>query len=210
VEAEFQNGIRRGTVKSLAILFLAVAALAQNSGQAAQVKTDRAQAAENAAAVVDLAAQVPAARAEDVKSKEALLAAIYDVISGPAGERDWSRFRSLFVPQARFTSLSKKPDGSVSVALLSVDEFIQLAGSVFKSQGFYENAIVNRAQGYGNVAQVFSSYESRNAPGGKPFERGINSIQMLDDGKRWWVVSILWDSERGDNPLPKEMAKAKK
>jgi hypothetical protein len=197
-----------GTVRYLAIVFLAVTAMAQNSTQA-PAQMDRAQAAENTAAAKDLAAQVPAARPEDVKSREALLAAIYDVISGPAGERDWSRFRSLFVPQARFTAVGRKPDGSVSVTLLGVDEFIGMAGAVFKSQGFYENAIVNRVQTFGNVSQVFSSYESRNEKGGKPFERGINSIQMFNDGKRWWVLSILWDTERPGNPLPKEMEKKK-
>jgi hypothetical protein len=195
-----------GTVKYLAIVFLAVTAMTQNSTQA-PTQMDRAQAAENGAAVKDLAAQVPAARPEDVKSREALLAAIYDVISGPAGERDWNRFRSLFVPQARFTAVGRKPDGSVSVTLLGVDEFIGMAGAVFKSQGFYENAMVNRVQTFGNVSQVFSSYESRNEKGGKPFERGINSIQMFDDGKRWWVLSILWDTERQGNPLPKAMEK---
>ncbi len=193
-------------MRHLAIVFLAVTAMAQNSTQTA-AQMDRAQRAENTAAVKDLAAQVPAARPEDVKSREALLAAIYDVISGPAGERDWNRFRSLFVPQARFTAVGRKPDGSVSVTLLGVDEFIGMAGAVFKSQGFYENAMVNRVQTFGNVSQVFSSYESRNEKGGKPFERGINSIQMFDDGKRWWVLSILWDTERQGNPLPKEMAK---
>ena len=195
-----------GTVRYLAIVFLAVTAMAQNSTQA-PAQMDRAQEAENTAAVKDLAAQVPAARPEDVKSREALLAAIYDVISGPAGERDWNRFRSLFVPQARFTAVGRKADGSVSVTLLGVDEFIGVAGAVFKSQGFYENAMVNRVQTFGNVSQVFSSYESRNEKGGKPFERGINSIQMFDDGKRWWVLSILWDTERQGNPLPKEMEK---
>jgi hypothetical protein len=195
-----------GTVRHLAIVFLAVMAMAQNSTQA-PAQMDRAQAAENTAAVKDLAAQVPAPRPEDVKSREALLAAIYDVISGSAGERDWNRFRSLFVPQARFTAVGRKPDGSVSVTLLGVDEFIGMAGAVFKSQGLYENAIVNRVQTFGNVSQVFSSYESRNEKGGKPFERGINSIQMFDDGKRWWVLSILWDTERQGNPLPKEMEK---
>ena len=195
-----------GTVRYLAIVFLAVTAMAQNSAQA-PAQMDRAQEAENASAVKDLAAQVPAARREDVKSRAALLAAIYDVISGPAGERDWNRFRSLFVPQARFTAVGQKPDGSVSVTLLGVDEFIGMAGAVFKSQGFYENAIVNRVQTFGNVSQVFSSYQSRNEKGGKPFERGINSIQMFDDGKRWWVLSILWDTERPGNPLPKAMVK---
>jgi hypothetical protein len=198
-------------VKLLAIVFLAATVMAQNSTQAApaqgSAQTDRGQAQENGASAKDLAAQVPSARPEDVKSKEALLAAIYDVISGPQGQRDWNRFRSLFVPQARFTALARSPDGSTTVTLLGVDEFIKMATPVFSSQGFYENAIVNRVQSFGNVSQVFSSYESRNEKGAKPFERGINSIQMFNDGTRWWVLSILWDTERPGNPLPKEMEK---
>jgi hypothetical protein len=80
-------------------------------------------------------------------------------------------------------------------------------GQVFAKDAFYENAIVNQAQTFGNMTQVFSSYESRRSPAGKPFERGINSIQLLNDGSRWWVVSIFWDSERADNPLPAGMTK---
>jgi hypothetical protein len=92
------------------------------------------------------------------------------------------------------------------VNVLSVDDFVSVASDLFKKEPFYENAIVNRAQTYGNVAQVFSIYQSRRAPGEKPFERGTNSIQLLNDGKRWWALSILWDEERPDNPLPREFA----
>jgi hypothetical protein len=155
----------------------------------------------------DLAAKVPAANPEDVKSLDAIMRAIYEVTSGPAGGRDWKRFRSIFLPQARFTQTGKGPDGMTFVISWSVDEFIRDAGEVFSKQAFYENAIVNRSESYGNMAQVFSSYESRHAPGEKPFERGINSIQVLNDGKRWWVISIAWDSERPDNPLPARFAK---
>ena len=155
----------------------------------------------------DLAAKVPAPNAEDVKSRDAILRAIYDVISGPAGDRDWKRFRSLFLPQARFTQVGKGPDGAAFVISWNVDEFVRDAGEVFAKQPFYENAIVNQTESYGSMAQVFSSYESRHAPSEKPFERGINSIQLLNDGNRWWVISIAWNSERADNPLPKKFAK---
>jgi len=155
----------------------------------------------------DLAAKVPAPNAEDVKSMDAILRAIYDVISGPAGNRDWKRFRSLFLPQARFTQVGKGPDGATFVISWNVEEFVRDAGEVFSKQPFYESAIVNQPESYGNMAQVFSSYESRHAPGEKPFERGINSIQLLNDGSRWWVISIAWDSERVDNPLPAKFAK---
>jgi hypothetical protein len=147
---------------------------------------------------------VPAAKPDDVKSVDSLLAALYDVISGPAGERDWNRFRSLFMPNARLTSAEKTPDGAVRVRPSNVEDYVRLGGNYFLKNGFFEKPIVSRVETFGNVAQVFSSYESRHAPGEPPFARGINSLQMLYDGKRWWVVNILWDEERPDNPLPQD------
>ncbi|MFZ0814484.1 MAG: hypothetical protein WAM78_03140 [Candidatus Sulfotelmatobacter sp.] len=155
----------------------------------------------------DLAAKVPPAKPEDVKSMDSILAAIYDVISGPAGDRDWKRFRSLFLPQARFTQVDTEPDGSKAVIAWNVDEFVRDAGLVFAKEPFYEKAIVNRPESFGDMTQVFSSYESRHSLTDKPFERGINSIQLLNDGTRWWVLSILWDTERPGNPLPAKFAK---
>ena len=154
----------------------------------------------------DLAAKVPLAKPEDVKSLDAIMRAVYEVISGPAGERDWKRFRSIFIPQARFTQVEKGPDGVTYVISWSVDEFVRDASGIFSKEGFYENGLVNDSQSFGNMTQVFSSYESRHAPGEKPFQRGINSMQLLNDGTRWWVISIAWDSERPDNPLPAKFA----
>jgi hypothetical protein len=152
-------------------------------------------------------ANVPAAKPEDVQSVESLLAALYDVISGPPGERDWNRFRSLFMPGARLISAGKTPDGAVRVRPNSMEDYVRLGGNYFLKNGFFEKPIVNRVQTFGNVTQVFSSYESRHALGEAPFARGINSFQLVYDGKRWWVVNILWDEERPDNPLPKDFSK---
>jgi hypothetical protein len=157
----------------------------------------------------DLAAKVPAPKAEDVQSLDGIMRAVYAVISGPAGTRDWDRFRSLFLPQARFTQVGKAPDGSIYVMTWGVEDFIRDGTQYFAQEGFYENAIVNRPESFGNMTQVLSSYESRHNFGEKPFQRGVNSFQLLNDGKRWWVVSIFWDSERPDNPLPAKLAKKK-
>jgi len=151
-------------------------------------------------------AQVPAPKPDDVKSIDSILAALYNVISGPAGERDWNRFRSLFLPGATLTSAGKDRDGNFHVRPRTVEGYVTGAGGYFAQHGFFESPIVSRVQTFGNVAQVFCSYESRGAAGEAPFARGINSIQLAYDGKRWWVVSILWDEERPDNPLPKEFA----
>jgi hypothetical protein len=157
------------------------------------------------AAPQSLSSRVPPANPADVNSIVAIMAAIYDVISGPPGTRDWNRFRSLFVPEARLTSTTKSATSS-SVRLLAVDDYVNRAGKYFTTHGFFESAIVNHVERFGNIAQVFSSYESRNAANDKPFVRGVNSIQLFNDGGRWWVLSILWDEESPTNPLPADMA----
>jgi hypothetical protein len=155
----------------------------------------------------DLATKVPSPKTDDVKSIDAIMHAAYDSISGPAGPRNWDRFRSLFLPQARFTQVGRAPDGSTFIISWSEEEFIRDAGAIFSKNPFYENAIVNKPESFGGMTQVLSSYESHRSVGDKPFERGVNSFQLLNDGKRWWIVSIFWDSERPDNPLPAKLAK---
>ena len=148
----------------------------------------------------------PSANPADVKSIDSILAALYASISGPAGDRDWPRFRSLFAKDARLTSATKESSDH-PVRLMSPDDYMNLARDYFKTHAFYENAIVNKVDRFGNTVQVFSSYESRNAPNEKPFARGINSIQLFYDQNRWYVLSILWDEESPTNPLPADMAK---
>ena len=89
-----------------------------------------------------------------------------------------------------------------------VEEFIRASEPALRQQGFFESEIHRRVERFGAIAQVFSTYESRRAPGDKPFARGINSIQLLDDGQRWWVVTVFWQAETQDNPLPAEMLKS--
>ena len=151
-----------------------------------------------------LSDKVPAPKPDDVKSIDAILFAVYDVISGPAGDRNWDRFRSLFIPGGRLTSAQKSKDGSFFVE--DVEGYARGAGDYFKAHAFFERSINNRVERFGNMAQVFSSYESRNAPNEKPFARGINSFQLFYDGQRWWIVSILWDEETPAMPLPADMS----
>jgi hypothetical protein len=153
------------------------------------------------------AAAPPAARAGDVGSLDAILAALYDSISGPPGPRDGDRIRSLFHPGARLipcgNTAQDKERGLRSCRVLSVDEFLKAIERAVKEQGFFEKEIARRVDRFGAVAQVFSTYESRRAETDRqPFVRGINSIQLFFDGKRWWVITIFWDSERPDQLIP--------
>ena len=149
-----------------------------------------------------LAAETPVPKPEDVASLDAIVKSVYDVISGPAGQkRDWDRMRSLFYPGARLIPSRPRPEGGAQATILAVDDYIQRSPAV-PEKGFYESETRRETQTFGNIAHVFSTYESRRAPGEKPFARGINSFHLLKDGKRWWVVTIFWDSERPANPLP--------
>jgi len=148
----------------------------------------------------------PAANPADVASLDAILAALYDVISGPAGQaRNWDRMRSLFIPGARLIPSSPAPDGKVVPRVLDVEGYIQRAGPNLEKNGFFEREISRKTETFGTITHAFSTYESRrNKEDAAPFARGINSIQLVNDGTRWWVVTVFWDSERPNNQIPKQ------
>jgi hypothetical protein len=134
---------------------------------------------------------------------------VYDVISGPAGKkRDWDRMRSLFVSGARLIPTAPRQTGGYGSRVLTIDEYIERASGFFEKEGFYEKEVARKTEQFGQVAHAFSTYESRHAPDdAKPFQRGINSIQLMNDGKRWWVVTIFWQGEDDKNPLPEKYLK---
>lgn len=150
----------------------------------------------------------PAARPADVKSIESTVAAVYDVISGPAGQkRDWNRFRGLFAPGARLIPLVPQTPGGFAARVLSVEDYVVRTEPLFAKESFYEQEAGRRTEQWGHIAQVFSTYESRRAKGEKPFMRGVNSIQLMNDGRRWWIVSVMWERESAEQPLPKKYLK---
>lgn len=145
----------------------------------------------------------PAAAPADVESMDAILAALYDVISGPAGQpRDWDRLRSLFLPTARLIPVQRAPDGTVRYRALTVDEYIEASGPTLIEVGFREREIARRIDEFGHVAQVFSTYEGHREGMAEPLVRGLNSIQLIHDGQRWWISSLAWSPERPDLPVP--------
>ena len=151
-------------------------------------------------------AEPPAAKPADVASPDAILAAVYDVISGPAGPRDWDRFNSLFAPGARLIPIGPRKDKpGINILVMTPKDYSDRAGAYFDKNGFVEREASRKTERYGNIMQVFSTYESRHdAKDEKPFARGINSFQLYNDGTRWWIVTIMWQEETPDNPLPKE------
>jgi hypothetical protein len=151
------------------------------------------------------AANTPPANPADVATMDAIVAALYDVISGPPGPRNWDRFRSLFAPGARLIPTGVRPTGETGSRVLTPDDYIQRSSPLLEKNGFFEREISRRTERFANIAHLFSTYESRHAKDdAKPFARGINSIQMMNDGKRWWILTVFWQAEDDKNQLPAE------
>ena len=144
------------------------------------------------------------AKAGDVDSIDHIIAAVYDVISGPAGPRDWDRFRTFFYPGARLIPSRRDDKGVVTARASTPDEYATRAQDFFSKEGFFENSVSNRVEEWDHIAHVWSTYESRHAKGEKPFARGINSFQLINDGTRWWILTIYWEGEDPSHPLPEK------
>lgn len=147
-----------------------------------------------------------AAQTADVASPEAIVAALYDVISGDAGvERDWDRFRSLFHPTARLMPSGVNAEGVGVARSITPDEYIQRSNPLLVGDGFHEREIARRSERFGHMMHVWSTYESLHGLSDPaPFARGINSIQLFHDGTRWWILSVYWLGETPAVPLPPE------
>ena len=145
--------------------------------------------------------QVPRGPAE-VATIDGIVGALYDVISGPPGERDWDRFQSLFLPDAILLNAGPRPDTAGPAAPVSPQGYRERTAPYFRQEGFFESELARTTHRYGTLAQIWSTYEARSTADGPPFTRGINSIVMVRHAGRWWIASVIWDSERPDNPLP--------
>lgn len=145
----------------------------------------------------------PAARVADVQSIDGIVAALYDVISGGIGQpRDWNRMRSLFIPEARIMAIGPKRDSKdFALRILSVSDYIANSGPVLIETGFREKELSRKTEQWGELAQVFTTYETVTEKD-KAVKRGINSVQLMHDGTRWWIISLLFEAERPNLTLP--------
>jgi hypothetical protein len=134
---------------------------------------------------------------KDVETPDALIAAMYDIVSGPAGTaRDWQRMYSLFFPGAVLVRTAKGKSGELEATVLSPTEYVTRAGKFFEAHPFYERETSRKTRSWRNIEQVFSTYESsQDVAFAKPLARGVNSIELFYDGKRWWVMAIMWQED---------------
>lgn len=137
----------------------------------------------------------------EVKTIDGIIAAMYDVISGPAGERNWEKLKFLCKPTVQFNMVTKNKEGRSIFIAGDIEKYIKFSGAYFLKNNFYENETGKKIHEFGPIAQVFSAYESTSEPNGEPFDSGVNSIQLCYEQERWWVVNIIWTSATEDNPV---------
>ena len=143
---------------------------------------------------------------KSVESIDSTIETLYSVISGDKGvERDWNLFKYLFHKDAKLIPSKTNEEGKTAVNFISPDEYIETSGKWLFENGFHENEIGRTTERFGNIVHVFSSYQSfRTKTDRKPFSRGINSIQLLYDGDRWWILNVYWMSESDNNIIPEK------
>lgn len=144
-------------------------------------------------------------RAADVSTIDGMIDAWYGVISGPAGKpREWSRDRTLYIRDLRFVDVGWDKAGKPAPRIVNHQEYVDASDPGMTERGFFEKEIHRVTERFGPIAHVWSTYESRQTENGPIIARGINSIELFWDGKRWWIANGIWTDETKDNPIPKE------
>lgn len=139
---------------------------------------------------------------KDVETIESIVHALYEVISGtPEQQRDWTRFRNLFLPKSRLIPTGKNKQSEFTIRAISPEEYIQMFTKNVKT-GFFEEELHHEVEEYGTISHVFSTYETRQSMNGPVSNRGINSIQLYNDGNRYYVVNIFWCAESMGFTIP--------
>lgn len=146
------------------------------------------------------------ARTEDVSTIEGIVKASYEAISGGVGvPRDWGRDRTLFDPNSRSVAVQvDSRTGVITTQAKTEQDFADEADAWMVKNGFTERELAHIIKRYGSVATVLSSYEGKTGAG-RVVSRGVNIFQLYFDGKRWWILSMVWDEERPGNPIPPEL-----
>lgn len=147
--------------------------------------------------------ETPAADPADVATPESVVKAVSETLSGRAGEpRNWNRFRSLMAPDARFVMERVAADGVLSRRVFGVEDLIASNEQFFATQGFFEHGVISHDEVWAHFAVVVTPYEGRHAPGEAPFIRGIKHVELTSDGKRWFIESVVGETETAASPLP--------
>ena len=127
------------------------------------------------------------------------------IITGERGKkRNWESFKLLFAPTAQLSVLNHDSTGKGILRTYTLEEFVRIGMKYYEGDGFIEYELTKTINEYNGIAHVFQAYYAKE---GNIEERGINSFQLIFDGKRWWIISLLWVSDRNGVKLPIEYNK---
>jgi predicted metalloprotease with PDZ domain len=149
-------------------------------------------------------AVAPTANPADVASIDAIIKAMYDVISGAAGPRNWDRFHSLFLPEAKMGAIT----AAGQYRTFTPVQYQRNNKPHFDESGFYEEELKRNVLEYGNVANVQTSYQFRFEPNGPVQQRGVNYVTLVKTNGRWWIANLSWQPETKDLPMPASLEKS--
>lgn len=137
----------------------------------------------------------------DAKTIDALMRASYEVVSGEKGvKRQWERDNYLHHPKALYSYFDRVKQEQVTMTL---QEFHQETDEMVFNTAFYESEVNREVRIFGNIANVWSTYETKLEKNGKVERRGINSIQLIFENSRWYIISWIFCGETDKNIIPK-------
>jgi hypothetical protein len=150
---------------------------------------------------------VPAQTQDSLKYEnlDSVITDLYEVISGPSGERNWKLFRSLFHDNATMGAIRLTSENKREFVYFTPEEYIKRNDPFFKTNHFYEKELGRKVNRFGGIAQVFTAYEYRLNYNQKIRVRGVNCIQLVFEKGRWYINNIIWEEENTNNKIPAEM-----
>ncbi|OOQ58343.1 hypothetical protein BC343_09730 [Mucilaginibacter pedocola] len=150
-------------------------------------------------------AQVKTQYGDNVGTLDGIIKAFYDVVTVKKGEKpSYQRDSCLHIPDARCGYIRPKKDGGKALEYLTLKDFHKSSDEFLAKDGFVEQEIGRKVEQFGGIYHVWSTYESRNTADGPVIERGINSIELYNDGTRFWIIGWFYDGESKTNPIPKK------
>lgn len=136
-----------------------------------------------------------------VGTPEALVNTLYTFISGPKDQkRELEKIRALFHLQARVVVAARHPEKGPFLRPMDLEAFLGFAVPQWERTGFFEQGTGTRVQAFEGMAQVWSPYEIRMAADGPVVFTGVNAVQCAFDGKRWWIMHLVFQSVAAPAP----------
>ncbi|WP_407484191.1 hypothetical protein [Elizabethkingia meningoseptica] len=140
---------------------------------------------------------------KDVQSIDTIIKASYEVVSGEKGaKRQWERDLFLHHPKAIY-SFTDRTNPKHNQVTMTIGEFHKETDDMIIQTAFFETEINREVRTFGNIAHVWSTYETQLEKDGPVVRRGINSIQLFFENNRWYIISWIFDKELDNNRIPK-------